>query len=60
MESCHDPDHLTGTNTTRVRPIELVLKSDTNAPSFPRNSTMYIFLYHDFYVVYRLPEFGGT
>lgn len=34
MESCHDYEHLTGTNTTRVRPIELVLKSDANSPGF--------------------------
>lgn len=59
LESCHDPDNLTGTNTTRIRPIELILKNDASN-TYQRDSTMFIFMYHDFYVVYKTPENGGT
>lgn len=42
-------DTMTGMDTTKVRPIELVLKGDdTNA--YTRNSTMYIMFLSDFIV----------
>lgn len=42
-------DTMTGIDTTKVRPIELVLKGDdTNA--YTRNSTMYIMFLSDFIV----------
>lgn len=42
-------DTMTGMDTTKVRPIELVLKGDdTNA--YNRNSTMYIMFLSDFIV----------
>jgi hypothetical protein len=45
----HDPDVLSGLDTTQKRPIELIIKgSDTD--KFPRDSTMYVMLNHDFYV----------
>lgn len=50
LESCHDDTTLTGTNTTRVRPIELNVKVDPNSVGYPRDSTMFIFLHHDFYI----------
>ena len=49
----NDPDVLSGLNTTQKRPIELIVKAnDTN--KFPRDSTMFVMLNHDFYVQFTL------
>ena len=42
-------DTMTGMDTTKVRPIELVLKGD-DANAYNRNSTMYIMFLSDFIV----------
>ena len=45
----HDDDVLSGLDTSKKRPIELILRGgDTN--KFPRDATMYVMLNHDFYV----------
>lgn len=46
-------DTMTGLDTTKVRPIELILKSD-DPNTYPRNSTMYVAFLSDFIV-----SFGG-
>jgi hypothetical protein len=45
---------ITGVNTTSLRPIELILRSD-EPTIFPRNSTMYVMYLSDFIV-----SFNGT
>jgi len=40
---------LSGLDTTKVRPIELVIKG-TDLSKFVGDSTMYVLLWHDFYV----------
>ncbi len=47
-------DTITGINTTKIRPIELILRSD-DTNTFPRQSTMYIMFLSDFIV-----SFGGN
>lgn len=42
-------DTMTGIDTTKVRPIELILKSDDPA-IYPRGSTMYVMFLSDFIV----------
>lgn len=45
----YDDEVSSGLDTTKKRPIELILKgSDSN--KFPRDATMYVMLNHDFYV----------
>lgn len=44
-----DPDTLSGLDTTKVRPIELVIKG-TDLNKFGYDSTMYVMYWHDFYV----------
>lgn len=45
-------DTMTGLDTTKVRPIELILKGDdTNA--YSRNSTMYVMFLSDFIVTFN-------
>jgi hypothetical protein len=45
----NDADVLSGLDTTQKRPIELIIKGSDN-DKFPRDSTMYVMLSHDFYV----------
>jgi hypothetical protein len=45
----NDDNVMTGIDTTRVRPIELILKSD-EGNTFPRGSTMYTMFLSDFIV----------
>lgn len=45
-------DTMTGMDTTKVRPIELILKSD-DPVSYTRNSTMYIMFLSDFIVTFN-------
>ncbi len=42
-------DTMTGMDTTKVRPIELILKAD-DANAYTRNSTMYVMFLSDFIV----------
>lgn len=42
-------DTMTGIDTTKVRPIELILKSD-DPNTYPRQSTMYVMFLSDFIV----------
>ena len=42
-------DTMTGIDTTKVRPIELILQS-TDSNIYPRNSTMYVMFLSDFIV----------
>lgn len=44
---------MTGINTTKVRPIELIIKSDDSGNAFPRTSTMYTMFMSDFIVTFR-------
>jgi hypothetical protein len=46
-----DDNVMTGIDTTRVRPIELILKSD-EGNAFPRGSTMYTMFLSDFIVTF--------
>lgn len=48
-------DTMTGMDTTKVRPIELILKSD-DPLSYTRNSTMYIMFLSDFIVTFNGSE----
>lgn len=43
---------MTGMDTTKVRPIELIIKSD-DPSSYPRNSTMYVMFLSDFVVTFN-------
>ena len=45
-----DDDTMTGMDTTKVRPIELILKSDTTNP---RPSTMYVMYLSDMIVTFN-------
>jgi hypothetical protein len=40
---------LSGLDTTKARPIELVIKG-TDVDKFTGDSTMFVLLWHDFYV----------
>lgn len=48
-------DTMTGIDTTQVRPIELILKSD-DPNTYPRNSTMYVMFLSDFIVTFNENE----
>lgn len=48
-------DTMTGIDTTKVRPIELILKSD-EGNSYTRNSTMYVMFLSDFIVSFNKEE----
>lgn len=48
-------DTMTGIDTTKVRPIELILKSD-DPNTYPRNSTMYVSFLNDFIVSFGAME----
>lgn len=43
---------ITGINTTKIRPIELILRSDEPL-TFPRLSTMYVMYLSDFVVSFN-------
>lgn len=45
----YDQDTLTGLDTTKLRPIELIIKG-TDVNKFAGDATMYVLLWHDFYV----------
>ena len=45
-------DTMTGLDTTKVRPIELILKSEDSVV-YPRNSTMYVVFLNDFIVSFN-------
>lgn len=47
-----DDETMTGIDTTRVRPIELILKTDETSV-FPRGSTMYTMFLSDFIVTFQ-------
>lgn len=53
MDKVND-NTMTGIDTTRIRPIELILKSD-DPSAYPRGSTMYVMFLSDFIV-----SFGAT
>lgn len=44
-------DTMSGIDTTKVRPIELILRSD-DANAYPRNSTMFVSFLSDFIVTF--------
>lgn len=44
-------DTMSGLDTTKVRPIELILKND-DGNYFPRQSTMYVMFLSDFIVTF--------
>ncbi len=48
-------DTMTGIDTTKVRPIELILKND-DGNYFQRQSTMYVMFLSDFIVTFRNGE----
>lgn len=48
-------DTMTGLDTTKVRPIELILKAD-DGNAYARNSTMYVMFLSDFIVTFKGSE----
>ena len=51
----YNDDTMTGIDTTKIRPIELILKSD-DPNTYPRNSTMYVMFLSDFVVTFGANE----
>lgn len=51
-----DPGSISGLNTTKSVPFEIILKSDTTSGVFPRKSEMHVFNFFDFLVKFSLTD----